>query len=38
MEDLIDEFSGMRWFKSSKSGANGCVEVAHMPSGEVALR
>lgn len=34
----MDEFSGLRWLKSSASGGNGCVEVAHMPSGEVALR
>lgn len=28
----------LRWFKSSASGANGCVEVAHLPQGGVALR
>jgi hypothetical protein len=28
----------LAWFKSSASGANGCVEVAHMPGGGVALR
>ena len=27
-----------KWFKSSASGANGCVEVAHLPKGGVALR
>jgi uncharacterized protein DUF397 len=26
------------WFKSSFSGANGCVEVAHLPQGGVAVR
>ena len=26
------------WFKSSASGAGGCVEVAHLPQGGVALR
>jgi hypothetical protein len=31
-------FAELRWFKSSASGANGCVEVAHMPDGGVALR
>lgn len=34
----MDEFSGLRWFKSSASGGNGCVEVAHMPGAQVALR
>jgi hypothetical protein len=34
----MHEFSGLRWVKSSASGANGCVEVAHMPGGNVALR
>jgi len=34
----MQEFTGLRWIKSSASGANGCVEVAHMPSGEIALR
>jgi hypothetical protein len=28
----------LRWFKSKASGANGCVEVAHLPGGGVALR
>jgi len=32
------DFTGLNWSKSSASGANGCVEVAHMPSGYVALR
>jgi len=37
MEKL--EFSSLRWFKSSASGANGCVEIAHLPGGNgVALR
>lgn len=26
------------WFKSSTSGAGGCVEAAHLPGGGVALR
>jgi hypothetical protein len=26
------------WFKSRASGANNCVEVAHLPEGGVALR
>jgi len=32
------DLSGLRWFKSSHSGANGCVEVAHLPEGGVAVR
>ena len=28
----------LHWFKSSASGAGGCVEVAHLPQGGVALR
>jgi hypothetical protein len=32
------EFTDLQWFKSRASGANGCVEVAHMPGGRVALR
>jgi hypothetical protein len=28
----------LTWFKSSASGANGCVEVAHLPQVGVALR
>jgi len=34
MSDLND----LRWFKSSASGSCGCVEVAHLPEGGVALR
>jgi len=30
--------TGLRWFKSSASSTNGCVEVAHLPDGGVALR
>jgi hypothetical protein len=33
----MDE-SGLRWFKSSASSAQGCVEVAHLPQGGVAVR
>jgi len=32
------ESSELTWFKSNASGANGCVEVAHLPQGGVALR
>jgi hypothetical protein len=32
------DLSGLRWFKSSFSGGGGCVEVAHLPEGGVALR
>ena len=28
----------LTWFKSTASGANGCVEVAHLPDGGMALR
>jgi hypothetical protein len=28
----------LTWFKSSFSGANGCVEAAHLPDGGLALR
>lgn len=34
----MDNFEGIRWFKSSFSGSGGCVEVAHLPEGGVALR
>jgi hypothetical protein len=34
----MDEFSSLKWFKSSHSGGNGCVEIAHMPGGGVAVR
>lgn len=30
--------SGLRWFKSSASSTGGCVEVAHLPEGGVAVR
>jgi hypothetical protein len=32
------DFTRARWFKSSASSVNGCVEVAHLPEGYVALR
>lgn len=32
------DLSGLRWFKSSASVANACVEVAHLPGGGVAVR
>lgn len=34
----MTETDGLRWFKSSFSGGGGCVEVAHTPDGQVALR
>ena len=34
MRDLSD----LHWFKSRASGGSGCVEVAHLPEGGVALR
>jgi hypothetical protein len=32
--DLTD----VRWIKSHRCSADGCVEVAHLPGGSVALR
>lgn len=32
------ETNELRWFKSKASGAGGCVEVAHLPEGGVAVR
>lgn len=32
------EFSGVRWFKSSHSGNDECVEVAWLKSGKVGVR
>jgi Domain of unknown function (DUF397) len=32
------DLTGVRWFKSSFSSTNGCVEVAHLPEGGVAVR
>jgi hypothetical protein len=32
------EDKNLHWFKSSSSGANGCVEIAHLPQGGVAVR
>lgn len=32
------DLTGVRWFKSSFSSTNGCVEVTHLPEGGVALR
>lgn len=34
----MEELTGLRWFKSSASGSGGCVEVAHLPEGGVAVR
>jgi Domain of unknown function (DUF397) len=34
----MTDLNGLRWFKSSASGGGGCVEVAHLPEGGVALR
>ena len=32
------DLTGLRWFKSSASSAAGCVEIAHLPDGGVAVR
>jgi Domain of unknown function (DUF397) len=35
---MTPDFTNARWFKSSASSVTGCVEVAHLPSGLVAVR
>jgi hypothetical protein len=35
---MTSDLTGARWFKSSASSASGCVEVAHLPGGGVAVR
>jgi hypothetical protein len=35
---MTPDFTGARWFKSSASSVTGCVEIAHLPDGLVALR
>ena len=37
-ETMEADLSDLRWFKSSASALGNCVEVAHLPSGGVALR
>jgi hypothetical protein len=32
------DLTRLHWFKSSASSAGGCVEVAHLPEGGVAVR
>lgn len=32
------DLTGLHWFKSSASSTGGCVEVAHLADGGVALR
>jgi hypothetical protein len=32
------DLTGLHWFKSSASSAAGCVEIAHLPEGGVAVR
>ena len=32
------DLTELRWFKSSASSAAGCVEIAHLPEGGVAVR
>ena len=32
------DLTELRWFKSSASSAAGCVEIAHLPDGGVAVR
>jgi hypothetical protein len=35
---MTSDLTGLRWFKSSASSAAGCVEVAHLLDGAVAVR
>ena len=35
---MTPDLTGARWFKSSASSAAGCVEVAHLADGGVAVR
>jgi hypothetical protein len=35
---MESNLGGLHWFKSSFSAAGNCVEVAHLPGGDVALR
>lgn len=37
-EEMDADMRGLHWFKSSASAVGNCVEVAHMPSGGVAVR
>jgi hypothetical protein len=32
------ELNDLHWFKSSASASGACVEVAHLPGGDVAVR
>ena len=32
------DLTGLRWYKSSASSTGGCVEVAHLPDGGMAVR
>ena len=32
------DFADVRWIKSRSCSADGCVEVAHLPGGNVAIR
>jgi hypothetical protein len=35
---MTPDLSGAHWFKARSCSAGGCVEVAHLPGGHVALR
>jgi Domain of unknown function (DUF397) len=35
---MTPDLSGAHWFKARACSASGCVEVAHLPGGLVALR
>jgi len=37
-EPMDTDPTGLHWFKSSASSAAGCVEIAHLPEGGVAVR
>jgi Domain of unknown function (DUF397) len=35
---MTSDISGAQWTKSRACSAEGCVEIAHLPNGDVALR
>ena len=35
---MTPDFTDAHWFKSRACSAEGCVEIAHLPGGQVALR
>ncbi|MEP7023331.1 MAG: DUF397 domain-containing protein [Actinomycetota bacterium] len=35
---MTPDLSGAQWIKSRACSADGCVEIAHLPGGDVAFR